>query len=174
MRRVLLSAFLVLSSAAGAQDALIKCRAIANNAERLACYDAIAVDSPRAPAASASGRPAAASAPNAASAATNNAAATAAPSHSPALPATATFGLTQRSPDADIKAVDTEIVGTFDGWGPSTRIRLRNGQTWQIDDGSTGVCGCTNPKVRVSRGLFGVFYLEIEGKGHAPKVRRVE
>jgi hypothetical protein len=171
MRRVFLSAaFLLLAAPASqASDALVKCRAIANGAERLACYDAIPADAARAATAA---TPSAQSAPATRPATTATPAAPSAAASS--IPATASFGLTQRTPDADIQAINTEIVGEFDGWGPSTRIRLRNGQVWQVDDGSTGVCGCTNPKVKVSRGLFGVFYLEIEGKGHSPKVRRVQ
>ena len=56
----------------------------------------------------------------------------------PAAPATgaATFGMETRQPE--VAAITTHIEGRFEGWQPGSRIRLANGQLWQVSDGSTG------------------------------------
>jgi hypothetical protein len=153
-------------------DGLKRCRAIASPTDRLACYDNV-VDTAARSELTRPALPGTTATP--VRDARQNAAAPSPPASTrpTAVPAIAQFGLTQRTPESDIKFVESEIAGLFEGWGPNTRIRLRNGQVWQIDDGSTGVCGCTDPKVKISKGLFGVYYLEVDGKGHAPKVRRV-
>jgi hypothetical protein len=45
---------------------------------------------------------------------------------------------------------------------------------WEIVDGSTAVYRLHSPKVRVSRGLLGSYFLEIEGVAQAPRVKRVQ
>lgn len=137
-----------------ASDAdLARCRALAQPEARLACYDAL-------PLAAAPTPPAPLAAPVAAVPA-------------PAPPA-ATFGLEQRSTAAQEQQVESRIEGLFEGWGPSTRIRLANGQVWQIADGSSGTAGLTNARVKITRAMFGSFMLEVEGMRAAPRVRRVE
>ena len=92
----------------------------------------------------------------------------------PAAPATgaATFGMETRQPE--VAAITTHIEGRFEGWQPGSRIRLANGQLWQVSDGSTGVYDLTNPKVTLRRGALSGFWLEIEGANRSPRVRRVE
>jgi hypothetical protein len=84
------------------------------------------------------------------------------------------FGFEARAWEQGPQAVESRIPGLFEGWEPNARIRLENGQVWQVTDGSRGVAGLRDPKVKVTRGSFGTFFLEIEGKNQAPRVRRVE
>jgi hypothetical protein len=150
----LLLAALVSGPALAATDAdLARCRVIADPGQRLACYDVLA--------------PAVAGA------------VPAAPPPPPAVPAAKAapaveFGFELRAWDLAPQAVDSRIVGAFDGWEPNSRIRLENGQVWQVTDGSRGVMAVRDPKVTISRGSFGTFFLEIEGRRQAPRVRRVE
>lgn len=139
---------------AHAADAdLASCRAIADAAKRLACYDALAVPAP-----------------------------SAAPPAAPQAPAAAQrqqqhqqqFGLEQRTPPDRPDAIESHIPGRFEGWKPHARIRLANGQVWEVVDGSSGAFWLTDPKVRVRRGMLGAFFLEIEGSNSSPKVRRVQ
>lgn len=140
--------------ALAASDAeLARCRALAQADARLACYDALPIAAaPTPPAPMPVAKPAA-----------------------PApVPPVASFGLEQRSAAAQEQQVESRIDGLFEGWGPTTRIRLANGQVWQIADGSSGTAGLTNARVKVTRAMFGSFMLEIEGMRAAPRVRRVE
>lgn len=137
---------------------LAKCRAISDAAQRLACYDALA---PAAPSATTSTSPGAA------------------PAAAPAQrqqqqQQQQQFGLEQRTPPDRPDAIESHIPGRFEGWKPNARIRLANGQVWQVVDGSSGAFWLTDPKVRVRRGMLGAFYLEIEGSNSSPKVRRVQ
>lgn len=135
-----------------AGDGWQRCRAIADAAARLACYDAL-VD-----AGLAAARPAA---PVAAPAA--------AP---PPAAAAAEFGLsgTARS----LQAVTSSLPGLFQGWGPNARLRLANGQVWQVVDGSSAALYLRDPAVTVRRAALGSYLMEIAGTNHAPRVRRVE
>ncbi|MEY3271149.1 MAG: hypothetical protein RLZZ341_50 [Pseudomonadota bacterium] len=133
-------------------DALRRCRALADDAARLACYDAIAT-------------PAAAAAAAAAPAA--------APATAPAGgPSAARFGLPEEPSPVD--RIESRIAGRFEGWGPRDRIRLANGQVWQVADDSRGAYWLDSPRVVVRRGALGSFLLEIEGVRALVRVRRIE
>lgn len=160
---------LLLALAAGAPafaqagGSLQACRALTDPAARLACYDALPL--PAAAPAAAAARPAPAPA----------AAPAAAPTAAAAAPGTAgSFGFEAKAVQNAPDSLDSAIEGRFEGWGPKSRIRLANGQVWQVTDGSQGVLDLHSPKVRVRRGVFGAFYLDIEGTNRSPKVRRVE
>ncbi len=146
---------LLLSQAALAQvphTEMQRCRALADSTARLACYDALAAQPARTPA-----PPAAAATPAPTATA------------SPAAHATE-FGRASSGPDS----VESVIPGAFDGWAASKRFKLANGQVWQVADGSSAFYNLRDVKVRVKRGSFGSFYLEIDGVNQAPRVRRVE
>lgn len=150
MRPSLLIALLLAqfpSAVLADDDSLRRCRALAADTARLACYDAIAL----APAA---------------------VAAAVAPAGSAAAAPAARFGLPE-GPDR-IERVESRIEGRFEGWRPLDRLRLANGQVWQVIDGSTGVYWLDSPRVAVRRGALGSFVLEIEGVKPFVRVRRIE
>ncbi len=62
----------------------------------------------------------------------------------------------------------------FEGWGARTRIRLANGQVWQVVDGSSAALALNEPRVTVRRALMGDFVLEVEGSNRTAKVKRLE
>jgi hypothetical protein len=150
---------LTASSATFADDsALRRCRALADGAARLACYDAL-------PLAAAAGAALPAAVPSA------DRAAPSAPAARVEDPA-ATFGL-PRQQDAQ-KEITSRIIGRFEGWRPGERIRLANGQVWQVSDDSSGAYYLLDPKVTVRRGALSSFWLDVDGAKHSPRVRRVE
>ena len=162
-----------------AQDAALeRCRSIEAPAARLACYDAALppqLTAPRMP-----GPPLAATQPTGpAPIATAPVRPTAPPTSAnsrPAAEAQASFGFESRRRTADEPPdhVLTSYKGAFLGWGPNEKIALANGQIWQIADGSQTAYDVKNPVVRIMRGAFGSFFMEIEGVSHSPKVRRVQ
>ena len=180
MNKLLLAGSTVMlaaSTLASADDGdLARCRAITDASARLACYDAIPLAAAtRAPAAPVAAP--AASAPLAATVATR----APAPVEERALPATAAakpaadqFGLENKPPKDQLQEIITRIDGTFDGWVPNQRIRLANGQVWQIADDTSRWFTFVNPKVTIWRGTFGVFYMNIEGHNQSPRVKRVQ
>ena len=136
-------AFTLVAGSAGADDsALRRCRALADAAARLACYDALPLGAPTVAASAA------------------------------AAPTAATFGL-QRADDGLLEIVST-IPGLFEGWRPGDRIRLANGQLWQVTDDSSAIYNLRDPKVTVRRAAMGTFVLDIEGARRLPRVRRLE
>jgi hypothetical protein len=53
-----------------------------------------------------------------------------------AVAAAPEFGFESRVPAGVPEAVESRIAGRFDGWEPGMKIRLENGQVWQVSDGS--------------------------------------
>jgi len=151
---------LVLVSAAGpalADDAaLLKCRALTDITQRVACYDAIPLASLAAPvattAATTTATPAAAKAPE------------------------QDFGLTPPVKKVEqASSFRSTVVGAFDGWAPGTRIKLANGQVWRVSDNSEAVLPpMQEPLVEVSRGLLGAFFLQVVGRPNTARVVRVQ
>jgi len=174
----------LLCAAAGpaqaqAQDpTLERCRGIEAPAARLACYDAALpprLAAPRVPGSPVAATPPAPPAPVATAPVQPGAAPTLASPRTAGEPQ-ANFGFESRRRPADEPPdrVLTSYQGTFSGWGPSEKIPLANGQVWQIADGSQTAYDVKNPVVRIVRGAFGSFFMEIEGVSHSPKVRRVQ
>ena len=154
---------LVCSGAVLAQSptSLTECRAVREDAARLRCYDRLADAQAPVAVAPTPARPAVAAGPVVSD------------------PVQA-FGLPPR-PAAPVvaapaapAALDSTIPGPFDGWTGNTRFTLANGQVWQIIDGSEAAYSLRDPKVRISRGSFGNYFLQVEGVSQTPKVRRVQ
>jgi hypothetical protein len=153
-------ATLAFTGAAVAQHAgLQRCRAITDTGARLACYDALA-DTP------------AATQPTAPAAGAMQATAVAAAAPVAAQRTPDGFGLPQRATEP--QELRSRVGAGFAGWGPNSRIRLENGQVWQVIDGSSVSLPERARAVTVRRGLLGAYHLEFEGLNTAPKVRRVE
>ncbi len=140
-------------------SALRQCRALVDNFARLACYDLLPLKP--LPAASAPTPAAAAATPEA----------PAAPAPGPGA-TEASFGLERSSAQAN--QIVSRIEGRFEGWSPRERIRLANGQVWQVVDDSSGVYNLREPKVTIKRGALSGFVMDIEGANRTPRVRRVE
>jgi hypothetical protein len=152
MKKALLLPVLLLlaSGTALASDAssILACRALADSAARLSCYDAIPAETAVAP------KTAAAKTPE------------------------QSFGMetVKKQPDQEQpKSIESTVAGDFDGWGPGSQIRLANGQVWRVIDGSEAVLPRThNPKARIERNMFGTLFLSVEGSNNSAKVRRVQ
>lgn len=84
------------------------------------------------------------------------------------------FGLVTRSPEPEPEAIESSLAEVIDGWEAGSRIRLANGQVWQIADGSSGFLRSSTRKVRIRRGAFGAFYMEFEGSNRSPRVKRLQ
>jgi hypothetical protein len=141
--------------------AVQRCRAMTDNAQRLACYDGLPVAPPSAPRAPVAAAPAA-------------------PKPAPSAPAAPSpsllsrFGFESRAQPDELPEVQSHIPGRFEGWGPRSAIALANGQVWQVIDDSARTAYRENPKVTVRRGSLGSFFLDIEGVNPSPRVRRVQ
>jgi len=138
-----------LGAQAGDADWL-RCAELRESAPRLACYDAQAARLRQALAAAAS----------AASAA--------------AAERVAAFGAPQRVPAQEIDAVQSRILGLFEGWDPGQVLLLENGQRWRIADGSSATLRLRDPKVTVRRAALGTFRIEFEGSNQTARVKRMQ
>ena len=136
---------LSISSSALADDAgILRCRGITGASARLACYDALVVPAAEAKAAAS------------------------------VQQETEQFGLENRASPGTADAIESYIPGRFEGWEAKSKLKLANGQVWQIADDSSRYLPLNDPKVRIRRGVLGAFYLEFEKSNHSPRVRRVQ
>lgn len=135
-----------------------RCRGIRDASARLACYDGLPLGVSRAaPPAPPIARP------------------PAAPPPARAPQAVPEFGMEQRAPEvAPPATMESSIPGRFEGWGPNERIKLANGQVWQVVDGSRAAFNLDNPKVVIRRGMMGGYFLEVEDTNRSPRVRRLQ
>jgi len=147
-------------AAAAVYRELAQCRALRDVPARVACYDGIAMP---------------AALPAAATPATASAAAAVAGS-APASPApvAASFGLSVVPAAPARQSIDSRIVGAFEGWSSGTRLRLENGQVWEVVDTTRASYDIKAPAVRIKRGVLGSFFMEVAGVSATPRVRRVE
>jgi hypothetical protein len=143
---------LFLSAAALASETTLEqCRGIADPSARLACYD---------------GLPLPANTGGAASKAESK-------TRQPETPAQ--FGLSREvTPSVDLASIESTIPGHFDGWYPRRRIRLANGQVWQVAEETTRLYELDNPKVTIRRGVLGAYYLDLTVDNRSIRVNRVE
>jgi len=151
--------------------AIQRCRQEPDSLLRLKCYDAIPL--PATPNATDAARQVARP-PQGQAAAPQGAAAgaTAAP-----VDPVVQFGLENRPPPQQASrpdSIESVIPGRFDGWVRGSRFRLANGQVWEIRDNSQGTYDLRDPKVRITRGVSGSFFMEVGGVSQTPRVRWVE
>jgi hypothetical protein len=143
---------LVTTQALANQETVEGCRQIRDAAARLACYDRIPVSGPP------SSRPAPLG-PNSPS-----------PSASPAAEQSRPTAATV----AAAKPVASAVPSDFDGWRPNARITLDNGQVWQVVDGSSYATRPGRRNATIREGLFGAYFLDIDGVAASPRVRRIK
>lgn len=86
-----------------------------------------------------------------------------------------TRGLRAEALDDEADIVST-LPGTFTGWQGGEVFTLANGQVWRSVDPGSALRGVnlTNPRVTISKGLFGAWRLKVEGYNASVKVERVE
>jgi len=79
------------------------------------------------------------------------------------------------SPDSD-QAVVSSVTGEFRGWdGKGDRIKLANGQVWEVTDSSARLkVRLDNPTVTVEPGMFSAWYLKVEGYNSRARVKRIK
>lgn len=71
--------------------------------------------------------------------------------------------------------IESSIVGEFSGFGKGKRYVLENGQEWeQTEPASLPGVRKSNPVVKITPGLMGAWYLQLQGHNTLAKVRRVK
>lgn len=152
---------------------LAACRALADDAKRLACYDALSPP--------ASGLPGAASTP--AVSPSPAAVAPAVPAGggvlvqgvAPAAPV-ASFGAetVTRVEDAAHSHMTAHVVGDIDGLKRGAVLHLDNGQVWQsVDDREYSYEG-TNPEVTIQHNALGSYWMRLKDGSFNLRVSRIE
>jgi hypothetical protein len=70
--------------------------------------------------------------------------------------------------------VSSRLMGSFRGWTGSTEFQLQNGQVWrQTGGGELAGVSLEEPEVTIEQGIFGTWYLRVEGYNSRAKVKRV-
>jgi hypothetical protein len=80
----------------------------------------------------------------------------------------------RRSQDATTP-VTSSLKGEFRGWRNGSVFELENGQRWRVMDSDfQATRRLSNPKVTISPGLFGSWYMLVEGTSIKAKVKRAD
>jgi hypothetical protein len=164
--RLLIIGFLAqwLSLATAEQTDPDDCRNLADDADRLNCYDA------------AFGRDPAADVPESRSGTADQAPIKEDENSARETSASDDFGAEQVEQRVD--RLEARLAGDFTGWTGSTRFRLDNGQVWQqtknyIPDYEPRE-PISQPRVTITRGLMGSYNLRVEGVKRIVQVKRIE
>ncbi len=73
------------------------------------------------------------------------------------------------------EAIESSIVGDFNGFANGRKYTLENGQVWeQIEPASLAGVRKTNPKVRIKPGILNNWFMKIDGYNTMAKVRRIK
>lgn len=72
------------------------------------------------------------------------------------------------------KELVSTISGAFKGWSGDTLFRLDNGQLWKQSQRGKFVINVEDPVVTIEKGLFGAYFLSVEGYGSRIKVERLK
>lgn len=73
------------------------------------------------------------------------------------------------------EAIESSIVGEFNGFANGRKYTLENGQVWeQIEPASLAGVRKTNPKVRIKPGILNNWFMKIDGYNTTAKVRRIK
>ncbi|HEV8694954.1 MAG TPA: hypothetical protein VGQ93_12345 [Lysobacter sp.] len=81
----------------------------------------------------------------------------------------------ERKKNEDTAPIASALKGEFRGWKNGTVFELANGQRWRVLDNEFYTTKMlTNPTVTVKPGLFGSWYMQVEGVGVQVKVKRVD
>lgn len=72
-------------------------------------------------------------------------------------------------------AIESRLIGDYDGWTGRTQFKLENGQIWQqAAAGERFDAKRAAPRVKIYPGMLGVYWLEVEGVRERVKVRPVK
>jgi hypothetical protein len=75
----------------------------------------------------------------------------------------------------DDRPINSRIAGLFTGWDGQTTFKLENGMIWaQADKDKFYTKDLQNPAVTIKKGMFGSWYLTVEGYNSKCKVRRIQ
>jgi len=81
----------------------------------------------------------------------------------------------ERRSEQEKTPVSSSLKGEFRGWQNGTVFELENGQRWRvIDSDFQATRRLSNPKVTISPGLFGSWYMLVEGTTVKAKVKRAD
>lgn len=155
---------------------LKKCAEISRDLLRLDCYDRLSGKASSYPAEAYKAKTV--GAPSASNQAVNNkVAATVAPVASDPRKTTDTnvdsFGKVKRTDTLD--EISSYIPGKFTGWKNGDQIQLANGQIWEITDTEGRLSHkATDPRVTISKGLFGSYRIKVKGLNKSARVKRIK
>ena len=72
------------------------------------------------------------------------------------------------------KELTAKILGPFTGWDRDTVFNLDNGQVWKQIERDKFSVRLQDPTVTIEKGLFGAYFLKVEGFGSRVKVKRIK
>ncbi len=83
------------------------------------------------------------------------------------------FGKEHVEASGDEKMVSS-IEGEFKGWSGKTKFNLTNGQVWKQSRQGSFSLNLVDPTIIIEKGMFGSYFLKVEGYNRRVAVKRVK
>ena len=83
------------------------------------------------------------------------------------------FGLDEKTASEELDVISSYIPGEFRGWQKEDQFTLANGQIWEVVNGSL-YHKATNPRIEISRGVFGSYRMKVVGLNKTAQVKRIQ
>lgn len=84
------------------------------------------------------------------------------------------FGMEHKAVSSTPDSLESRAVGSFKRWEKKMKIKLENGQIWEVKSSNSMYYKIDNPKVTIEKGALGAFYMGIEGINRRLKVKRIK
>lgn len=167
MIRAALGAVSLLWAGGASAASLDDCARIADDAQRLECFDQLSrkAELGNNPEAALNGLP---NTPTPA----DQAVPAPGPGADSAFGSEMLSGVKSSSPDK-LPSMDAHIVGHFEQWHRGMRVTLDNGQVWECTQAPRLYRALDNPEIRISRNFLGHYSATVGGSGPVAQVRRV-
>jgi hypothetical protein len=84
------------------------------------------------------------------------------------------FGMEHKAASTTPDSIESTAIGNFTSWKKNMKITLENGQVWKVTSSGSLYYKIDNPRVVIEKGALGSFYMGIEGINRRLKVKRIK
>ncbi|AOE49517.1 hypothetical protein [Kangiella sediminilitoris] len=74
----------------------------------------------------------------------------------------------------ELDRIESRAKGNYKMWERGLEVKLENGQVWEITESRSSYHKVKNPKVTIEKGMFGSYFLRIEGLNKGFRVERIK
>ncbi|WP_018624527.1 hypothetical protein [Kangiella aquimarina] len=84
------------------------------------------------------------------------------------------FGKERMREEGKLDSLTATAIGSFHEWKDGLKIKLDNGQVWEIIDSRTGFYKIQNPTVIIDKGFMNSYRMQVKGRNQRYSVIRIK